>query len=227
MDERVATLVDLLRTTTANEHIYAEKCNMMRPSSVRAFCNKFVTGNDTRVDSIIFAHEYAHIGATLGRAKARKVESEAREAGAMATFLMVTLLLPALLVAPVERDIRIIQVVNPFYAAGTPTFTTPLPPSRTSTFVLEGKRALRSAVLAAHLQRVLDALPNRTQPPTAAAGEQTVPVVSAQRSNIVSVSVSPGFSRGDTVRRLLSADRGAPGFSPIGFILCVRPIILP
>jgi len=37
-------------------------------------------------------------------------------------FLLTTLLLPALLVAPVERDIRIINIVNPFYAAAAPAF---------------------------------------------------------------------------------------------------------
>ena len=40
-----------------------------------------------------------------------------REAGSLATFLITTLLLPASLVTPPERDIRIVNVVNPFYAA--------------------------------------------------------------------------------------------------------------
>jgi len=40
-----------------------------------------------------------------------------------------------------------------------------------------------------------------------------------QKSNIVAVSVSPGFSRADTIAPLLRADRTAPGFSSWGLLL--------
>lgn len=226
-DPRIETLVDLIRASTANERVFAEQCDLARPSAVRDFCTKFVTGSDTRLDALVLAHEYAHLGRAWATGATRAEEEAARETGAMATFLLLTLLLPALLVAPVERDIRVVHLVNPFYAAGVPTFSPTASPTSATTaasaFVLEGRRALRGAVLTRHLQRVLDALPNRSQPPTAEHGEQAVPVVraGAQRSNVVAVSVSPGVSRTDTVRRLLGAERGLPGFSLIGSVLHV------
>jgi len=117
-------------------------------------------------------------------------------------------------VAPVERDIRIINVVNPYYAAAARSFSPSLvaPQSQSSTFLQEGQRSLRMAVLTRHLQRVLDALPSAQVPQTSDA-TSTVPVVSqkSQRSNIVAVSVSPGISRSDTVAPLLHAVR--PKFS--------------
>jgi len=137
------------------------------------------------------------------------LEKEGKE-GSLATFLMTTLLLPALLVAPVERDIRIINVVNPFYAAAVPTFSPSfdaLLPTQSSRFLQEGRRSLRMVVFTRHLQRVLDALPSGQVPKTDDSAS-TVPVVSEkeQKSNIVAISVCPGISRSDTIAPLLNAD---------------------
>jgi len=72
-------------------------------SSIRSFCTRFLTGKDQRVDAIIFAHEYQHIGpAALLSPTDPSAGGSKREAGSLATFLMITLLLPALLVAPVR-----------------------------------------------------------------------------------------------------------------------------
>lgn len=129
---------------------------------------------------------------------------------------MTTLLLPALLVAPVERDIRIINVVNPFYAAATalpfnPSFSVvdaTATSKNMSIISQEGQRSLRAIVLTRHLQRVLDALPSAAQVPKTEEGSRAVPVVSPklQKSNIVAVSVSPGIGRVDTVSSILNAD---------------------
>jgi hypothetical protein len=128
---------------------------------------------------------------------------------------------PALLVAPVERDIRIINIINPFYAAAVPTFSPSdsfdtLSSSSKSSFLLpEGTRALRTAIFTRHLQRILDALPSAGQVPktdTASApssgGAGAIPVISpkTQKSNIVAISVCPGISRSDTVAPMLGAD---------------------
>ncbi|KIY53705.1 hypothetical protein FISHEDRAFT_68640 [Fistulina hepatica ATCC 64428] len=195
-------IVGLLRSTTSNEQIYADYCK------------------DQRLDAIIYAHEYQHIGPVIG---SEKVNNDAllRDACSLATFLMTTLLLPALLVAPVERDIRIIHVINRFYAAaaspgassGLPssfpsiTPSPSSPPQSKSVFFQEGTRALRTVILARHLQRVLDALPT-AQVPQTEEGSSAVPVASTkvQKSNVVAVSVSPGVSRLDTVAPLLNAD---------------------
>ena len=217
-------ILSLLRNTTSNEAIYAEPCQLESPAQIKKFCERFVNSEnekDRRVDALIMAHEYTHIGTWSGGvrrvADLRNEESIKRDEGAMATFLLTTLLLPALLVAPVERDIRIISFVNPFYAAAAPAFNhrpssaiytqnmadsdTPQPDSSStahdSTWRLEGQRALRTAVFMRHLQRILDALPESGPSPasTTSSGIRS----SAVKSNILAVTVSPGISRTDTV----------------------------
>lgn len=218
-------MISLLRSTTSNENIFAEPCDLSSPSSVRSFCTRFLTSQDQRLDAIVFAHEHEHIG-TPGFFNTRRdgaLEEKEREAGSLATFLIITLLLPALLVAPPERDIRIVNVVNPFYAAAAsipflPSFSSPASSSSSKTFsayskpkpifLQEGIRSLRAIILARHLQRILDALPSAAQVPKTQERSRTVPVVNSklQKSNIVAVSVSPGIGRVDTVSHILNAD---------------------
>lgn len=214
---KVTIPITLLRQTFSNDEIYAEQCDLTSPSSIRSFCTRFLTAKDQRVDAIIFAHEYQHIGSTtlLSRTSALENASK-REAGSLATFLIITLLLPALLLAPVERDIRVINVVNPFYAAAAgPSFSIPFssqPSKSKSVFLQEGIRSLRTSIFTRHLQRILDALPS-AQVPKTDEGSSTIPVVSlkTQRSNIVAIAVSPGISRVDTVAPFLNADWTSPG----------------
>ena len=117
--------------------------------------------------------------------------------------------------APAERDIRIVTLVNPFYAAAIPTFKPNIDVSNKSSFVLEGHRSLQSAVLMRHLQRVLDAMPSAPAPKP----ESAVASSKLQKSNVVSVAVSPGLSRADTVAAMLSADKESPRYSVLGLIL--------
>ncbi|KAJ3511350.1 hypothetical protein NLJ89_g4147 [Agrocybe chaxingu] len=225
----VTTLISLLRTTTSNEQIFAEHCDLTSPSSIRSFCTKFLTGKEQRLDAILFAHEYKHIGSpNIFSTSSVKIDQKIRDSGSLATFLISTLLLPALLVAPVERDIRIINVVNPFYAAAagipfSPSFSYELSsPAPSSLFLREGHRSLRTVVFARHLQRVLDALPTATQVPRTEEGTSAVPVVNSkvQKSNITTASVSPGISRVDTISPLLNADwTSSFGYSYLGMIL--------
>ena len=215
-------MISLLRSTTSNEHIFAEQCDLSSPSSVRSFCTRFLTSQDQRLDAIVFAHEHEHIGipglfVITRNDEALKEEEKEREAGSLATFLIITLLLPALLVAPPERDIRIVNVVNPFYAAAAssipflPSFSASSPPPSSKPkpiFLQEGIRSLRTIILTRHLQRILDALPSPAQVPKTQEGSRAVPVVNSklQKSNIVAVSVSPGIGRVDTISRILNAD---------------------
>ncbi|KAI0330404.1 hypothetical protein GY45DRAFT_1345962 [Cubamyces sp. BRFM 1775] len=212
-------LLQLLRSTTRNENIFAEHCDLNSPTAIRKFCTSFLTGNDTRLDALVFAHEYPSIGRIWffgGKARRDKEEREEkqREAASLASFLLTTLLLPALLVAPVERDIRIVHVVNPFYAAALPTFPTFLnstpstQPAAQPLVIAEGHRALRTVVLTRHLQRILDSLPNRAEDPKAKskqAGDPAAP----QPSNIISVAACPGISRRDTIAPFLGATERA------------------
>lgn len=226
---KVTILIDLLRTTTSNEEIYAEECDLTKPGSIRSFCTKFLTEKEQRLDAIIFGHEHQHIGSPKRfSSSTHKEDQKARDAGSLASFLITTLLLPALLVAPVERDIRIINVVNPFYAAAAgPAFEAAFStveeeqgPRPKSIFLQEGQRALRTIVLTRHLQRVLDALP-AAQVPKTEEGAKHIPVVNSkhQKSNIVAISVSPGIGRVDTVSSFLKADFMSPQGSYLGLFL--------
>ncbi|KAJ7165674.1 hypothetical protein C8R43DRAFT_216524 [Mycena crocata] len=218
--EQVTTYIELLRSTTSNEQIFAEECDLTSPPSIQAFCKKFMSSQEQRLDALLFTHEYRHVGALNFLSRTPEAENaETRETASLATFLLTTLLLPALLTAPVERDIRIINVVNRFYAAAAgPSFSLTAPPATNSTFLQEGTRSLRSIVLTRHLQRILDALPSAQVPKT---DDGAVPVVNSkvQKSNIVAVSVSPGISRVETVAPLFNADWVASTYSPLGIIL--------
>ncbi|KIJ66152.1 hypothetical protein HYDPIDRAFT_27339 [Hydnomerulius pinastri MD-312] len=220
-DPEVDILVSLLRSSTKNEQIYAEECDLTSSASVRSFCSRFLEGKETRLDAVVFAHEYQQIGSLLSPGNPIEIAKRRQEAS-LATFLIVTLLLPVLLVAPVERDIRIINVVNPFYAAASMSYspTTILPPT-SPMFQQEGRRSLQMAVFTRHLQRVLDALPSGGQIPKT--DESAIHVVSEklQKSNIVSVSVCPGISRADTIAPLLGADRTHGRRSILGTVIYV------
>ncbi|KAH9888358.1 hypothetical protein C8Q73DRAFT_794135 [Cubamyces lactineus] len=217
-------ILQLLRSTTKNENIYAEHCDLNSPTSIRKFCTSFLTGNDTRLDALVFAHEYPSIGRIWffgGKARRDKEgrEEKQREAASLASFLLTTLLLPALLVAPVERDIRIVHVVNPFYAAALPTFPTFLnstpstQPAAQPLVIAEGHRALRTVVLTRHLQRILDSLPNCAEDPKAKS-KQAEPAT-PQPSNIISVAACLGISRRDTIAPFLGATERAWSLSYI------------
>nr|VWO97984.1 Transcriptional repressor TUP1 [Ganoderma boninense] len=224
-------ILPLLRTTTKNDNIFAEHCDLTSATSIRKFCTSFLTQNDTRIDALIFAHEYPSIGRIWffgGNARKDKEQREAeqRESASLASFLLTTLLLPALLVAPVERDIRVVSVVNPFYAAALPTFptfltSTPATPLRSiqPIVIAEGHRALRTIVVTRHLQRILDSLPNRKSEEKPDANKPPAP----HPSNILAVSACPGISRRDTVAPLLGT--GERGWS-LAYMVLFLPLLL-
>lgn len=207
-DPEVEILINLLRSTTKNDQIFADECDLTSASSVRSFCSRFLTAKETRLDAIIFAHEYQQLGSMIGRQDPAVLTQE-RQNASLASFLILTLLLPVLLVAPTERDIRIINVVNPFYAAAAPSYSpTSKPPPSSPLFRQEGWRSLQMVIFTRHLQRILDALPSGGQIPKT--DDSTIHVVSEkmQKSNIVAVCVCPGLSRLDTIAPLLNAVRG-------------------
>lgn len=176
------------------------------------------------MDGIVFAHEYAHIGSLL-RTKSTLLEDEKeRQTRSLATFLITTLLLPVLLVAPAERDIRIVNVINPFYAAAVTNFTptTESLPERPSIFLQEGRRSLQMAILTRHLQRILDSMPQNSQAPKVDGEVANVVRSKLQQSNVVAIAISPGITKSDTIAPLLAANRDDPlRFAFAGVILSV------
>ena len=204
---------------------------MTSATSIRKFCTAFLTQNDTRIDALIFAHEYPSIGRIwffggTARKDKEQREAERRESASLASFLITTLLLPALLVAPVERDIRVVSAVNPFYAAALPTFpaflastpTSPLPSSQ-PIVISEGHRALRTVIVTRHLQRILDSLPNRKAEEKPDPNKPPAP----HPSNILAVSACPGISRRDTIAPLLGT--GERGWS-LPYMVLFLPLML-
>ncbi|EUC62575.1 oxidoreductase, short chain dehydrogenase/reductase family protein [Rhizoctonia solani AG-3 Rhs1AP] len=147
VDPTIEGLVSAIREVTSNELIYAEECDITSPASIRAFCKQFLATTASgpssgipgapkdppRLDAIVLTHEYTHIGAGWGSNKnLRAMEENTRLEGGLASFLLVTLLLPCLVKAPDDRDIRIINVVNPLYAASVPTYIPPISPPKPS-----------------------------------------------------------------------------------------------
>ncbi len=115
-------------------------------------------------------------------------------------FHFITAILPCLLKQPMERSIRLINLVSPFYSAAIPFLPTLNSASTTPTIlktnpsespvVASGKSSLRSILLFSHLQRVLDALASVEQvkigavpvpnEEAAAATEMTTPTASKE-----------------------------------------------
>lgn len=99
------------------------------------------------------------------KGKERDVQWTAEEG----KFHFLNSILPFLLKAPMERSIRLVNVLGPFYPAAVPLVkSSPEEQARTtdqlmngtatSPIVQSGKAALRNLLLWRHLQRVLDAL---------------------------------------------------------------------
>ena len=219
---RVDIIIELLRSTTSNQNIFAEQCDLSSPASIREFCSRFLTTEENRLDGIVFAHEYAHIGSPLPTKSTPLEDEMERQTRSLATFLITTLLLPILLVAPTERDIRIVNVINPFYAAAVTNFspTAEMLPEKPSIFLQEGKRSLQMAILTRHLQRILDSMPQSSQAPKVDGEVVNVASSKLQRSNVVAVAVSPGITKTDTIAPLLAATRENPSrFAFTGTVL--------
>lgn len=85
-------------------------------------------------------------------------------------FHLLTALLPFLLRAPLERDIRLVNLVSPFYAAAIPSQTADgslksgSGKDKTSPILESGTRSWRAILLWSHVQKVLDALATANDP---------------------------------------------------------------
>jgi NAD(P)-dependent dehydrogenase (short-subunit alcohol dehydrogenase family) len=233
-DPASLSLIDLVRHTTDNELVYAEACDLTSPTAIKDFCAQFmkssgggVDSEPPRLDAVVFAHEYVHIGAFRGSVTEKADEKHRRLEARLATFFFTTLLLPVLLTAPQERDIRFINIVNPFYGAAIPSFdpkSNEHPPTG-SIWIEEGRRSLENILFTRHFQRILDALPSpsvrtRTSNTSSTGVKMEAEAIATKRpSNIVALAVSPGISRWDTLAPFMRADRGSTSFSMLGFLL--------
>ena len=236
-----------MRHTTNNELVYAEQCDLTSAKAIKDFCAQLVKSSGggldrtepPRLDAVIFAHEYVHIGGYHGSKAEKENERARRLQGRLATFFFTTLLLPIFLTAPQDRDIRFINVVSPFYGAAIPSYN---PKSQEETpaasiWIEEGQRSLKTILFTRHFQRILDALPgpivqtrtsNADEQPSSSrstnADGQAEAVAAKRPSNIIAAVVSPGISRWDTVAPFMRADRDSPFYLVLGMLWSVTKL---
>ncbi len=172
-------MIHLIRDSTRSELVYAEQCDMGDLESVGAFAALWNSGDKKqqegvrRLDALLFLppgrEELQRVRLEAG---ARRRYEEVYQLHVLARFHLVNSLLSGLLVQPREREVRVVSVMSPFYAAGLGHFDVLSPPPSTgskgksqlqtlaeSSFsALLGAASLRWYVLTLELQRRLDLL---------------------------------------------------------------------
>ncbi|CBQ73531.1 conserved hypothetical protein [Sporisorium reilianum SRZ2] len=124
---QVVQLVHLIRDSTRSELVYAEQCDLGDLQSVSQFAALWNAGGGEkqgagvrRLDALLFLPP--------SRDELRSVRSVQRRREAiyqlhvLAQFHLVNSLLSSLLLQPPERELRVVSVVSPFYAAGVSHF---------------------------------------------------------------------------------------------------------
>lgn len=244
----VIQMILLLRESTQNENIFAEQCDMGDLASISTFAARWNQGpvdqsgarssaalmeqtpGQHRLDTLLFlpTEEAPYLlGTSLMPGKntyARKGDSaQAPERSyvyeVLGRFHLVNSLLPSLLQAPPDRDIRIITAVSPWYAAGRALFDAVAEPLVRFSSIKPlfqpwtwlGGVNLRWICLNRELQRRLDILSAAdTRPRTRLPGidveePRYLPKMDKlpRRSNISAICVCPGFERSSQLSAFL------------------------
>lgn len=188
-DPEVIQIIHLIRDSTQSELIYAEQCDLANLESVSAFAALWNAGDKKqaegvrRLDSLLFLppsrHELDRVPLEQhlkGKANGGGRREAIYQLHVLSRFHLVNSLLSSLLVAPRDREIRIVSVLSPYYSAGLTLFDV-LPPSPSPTFTtststnttlqslsqqsytaLVGAASLRWHALTCELQRRLNLL---------------------------------------------------------------------
>jgi len=249
----VVQLLMLLRSTSSNERIYVEECDLSSIDSIKCFIQKWqkdaksgmVQDLEARIDGIIFCDGDGAgdegIGYDVGVSKVTQVGTEESMEKRHGTHLvgrhaLVQLLLPTLLrsASTATSPIRIINQVSPFYSAVVPSTFQPLdldystrPFPRKAPWIAEGQVALASVLLWREFQSRLEqtSSTSTTDKTGQATTSKTVPSDAVPTSSpILALSVCPGLTR-SYIRQTLRASTTHPHFSPIG--LAIYLLILP
>ncbi|GAA5948298.1 hypothetical protein JCM3765_001359 [Sporobolomyces pararoseus] len=248
----VVQLLMLLRSTSSNERIYVEECDLSSIDSIKVFIQKWqkdaksgmVQDLEARIDGIIFcdgdgAGEEG-IGYGVGPSEMNQTGTDEKIEKRHGTHLtgrhaLVQLLLPTLLrsASTATSPIRIINQVSPFYSAVVPSTFQPLdldyssrPFPKNAPWIAEGQVALASVLLWREFQSRLELTSSANQSgKTNQPSSKTVPSDALPTSSpILALSVCPGLTR-SYIRQILRASTTHPHFSPIG--LAIYLLILP
>ncbi|KAJ7646351.1 hypothetical protein DFH06DRAFT_1135946 [Mycena polygramma] len=173
-------------------------------------------------------------GGAKGRA-GREREQRARDKAALASFLLMTLLVAGdAHGAGGARYPDHARCESVLRRGGTEVFrgcTISSPTSqsqlRDSPLLAEASRTLPTVLLTRHLQRVLDALPSTPVPNPSDGTSTATGRVASQKSNIVAMSVSSGLSRTETVAPLFGYREDREGRSWWGslFYILLYPLL--
>ncbi|GAA6023404.1 hypothetical protein JCM11491_006460 [Sporobolomyces phaffii] len=201
----VVQLLMLLRSTSSNERIYVEQCDLGSIDSIKGFIQKWqkdaksgmVQDLEARIDGIVFCDgDGAGLEGNGYGLRARTVEQVGTEETVErrhATHLtgrhaLVQLLLPTLLrsASTATSPIRIVNQVSPFYSAVVPTTFAPLDldyssrpfPSR-SPWIAEGQVALASVLLWREFQSRLELTSNSVSSPPSKDTQARAPATAA------------------------------------------------
>lgn len=217
----ILQLILLLRSSTSNERLYADECDMLDLASVRSFVKRWekdarsgmVNDLEARIEGIIFCDGEGsgldgNEGMGVGRILAQHPTNDElaleryHTALLLSRHALVQLLLPTILRSAANTPVRIINQISPFYAASALDLndldyvTRPYPDWEP--WLVEGQASLGSIALFRELQLRVD--------------EQRKP----GSGGLVIVSVCGGFTRA-WARRTLRANFDNERFSWIGF----------
>ncbi|UZJ52946.1 hypothetical protein CBS101457_002266 [Exobasidium rhododendri] len=217
---RILQVIHLLRDGTSNPLIYAEECDISNLASVEAFAQKWNQGSGSsgeaarRIDTIIFMPLDSTQYSIGDRARKTEEGVESSHAEVLGRFQLINKLLPTLMLLPPHRDIRVISLVSPWYAAGLDAFDASdlnferiQPNKKGSRFTpnspwrIEGAQALLWLSLSRELQRRIQLMTDAdVRPRTKLPGIDDQGHISTTKiTNVNVINVSAGFERGRNV----------------------------
>ena len=180
LSDELLTVLQTLRLSAVTKSPAAQlNCEAMprTPKAIRSFIKQWAvnpagTGEGgRRLDAVVWADEW-QLSSPLDAFRTVKVDKEERNGDEWtigeSRFHLLTALLPFLLKAPMERPIRLINLVSPFYAAAIPTIDqdghTKASSEKRSAILQTGIASWKDILLWKHLQKILDALASASHP---------------------------------------------------------------
>lgn len=230
----VIQLIHLIRDSTQSELVYAEQCDIGSLESISAFAALWNSGDKKqpegvrRLDSLLFLpptrDELDRVQLPAATEDRSRRKDAIYQLHVLARFHLINSLLSNLLVLPPDREVRIVSVMSPFYAAGLTHFDvlSPAPSSskgkkggmttgeklqkraETSYSALIGAASLRWYALTIELQRRLNLLAEADPRPRTKLPGIDVQQVKATSTSTNTSGTSKTASGGGTIQEKAS-----------------------